>query len=150
MVLRGLAACGLLLALAGCGDSANSPPDREQIETLVDDFFQDAADKDAQAVCEVLTEDGWAHALYRKFVVDEPLRSATQDDCVDERAPAALRSVDLPAAVKHGSRPGIERLRILGDRASGIVTFANDQRRWAFRKTGDGWKIESFSLPVRE
>jgi hypothetical protein len=150
MILRGLAACGLLLAFAGCGDSSNSTPDREQIETLVDDFFRDAADKDAEAVCSALTEDGWAHALYRKFLVDEPLRSATKDDCVGKRAPAALRSVDLPAAVEHGSRPGIERLRILGDRASGIVTFNNDQRRWAFLDTDDGWKIESFSLPVRE
>jgi ketosteroid isomerase-like protein len=150
MILRGLATCGLLLAVAGCGDSPNSSPDREQIENLVDDFFQDAAAKDVEAVCAVLTEDGWAHAVQRKFLVDEPLRSATHDDCIDERAPAALRSADLPGMVEYGYRPHLERLRILDDRATTRVRFNRLLARWSFRKTDAGWKIESFLFPVRE
>jgi hypothetical protein len=52
--------------------------------------------------------------------------------------------------MRYGYRPHLERLRILGDRASGVVRFNVLKARWAFRKIEDGWKIESFILPVRE
>jgi ketosteroid isomerase-like protein len=147
MLLRGLA-LAVLVSFAACGDAPT--PDRERIETLVDDFFKAAADKDAEAVCAVLTEDGWAHAVQRRFEVDEPLRSADEDDCVRLRAPAALRSDDLPGMMQYGYRPHLERLRILGDRASGVVRLHFLKARWAFRKLDGEWKIESFDLPVRE
>jgi ketosteroid isomerase-like protein len=147
MLLRGLALT-VLVSFAACG--SDPTPDREQIRALVRDFFQDAAAKDAKAVCAALTEDGWAHAVQRKFLVDEPLRSASEDDCIRLKAPAALRSDDLPAMVKSGRVPQLIRLRVLGDRATGVVTSGFLQDRWAFRKLDDGWKIESFILPVRE
>jgi ketosteroid isomerase-like protein len=150
MLLRGLA-FGVVLLVAACGTAPEPKPDGEQIEALVNGLFEDAAAKDAEGVCAVLTEDGWAHAVQRKFLADEPLRSADQDDCVRERAPgAALKSNDLPVAMKNGFRPHVEQLRILGDRATGVVKFTVYRVRWAFRKTDGGWKIESFAVPVRE
>jgi hypothetical protein len=154
MLLRGLALGVLLVvpaSVGACGADPEPKSDRQQIESLVNGLFEDAAAKDVEGVCAVLTEDGWAHAVQRKFLADEPLRSADKDDCVRERAPgAALKSTDLPAAIKHGYRPHVERLRILGDRATGVVRFIFDRVRWAFRKTDAGWKIESFAIPVRE
>jgi hypothetical protein len=149
MLLRGLA-LAVLVSFAACGSDSKQQSDDDRIRTLVTDFFEDAAAKDAEAVCGVLTEDGWAHAVQRKFLVDEPLRSADEDDCVRLRAPAALRSSDLPAMMRYGYRPHLERLRILGDRASGVVRFNFLKDRWAFRKIDGDWKIESFHLPVRE
>ncbi len=153
VLLRGLALGVLVVvpaSLAACGGDPEPKSDRQQIEALVNGLFEDAAAKDAEGVCAVLTEDGWAHAVERKFLADEPLRSADEDDCVRERAPAALKSVDLPVAVRNGYRPSVERLRVLGDRATGVVRFTGYRVRWAFRKTAEGWKIESFALPVRE
>jgi hypothetical protein len=149
MLLRGLA-LAVLVSFAACGSDSKQQSDDDRIRTLVTDFFEDAAAKDAEAVCGVLTEDGWAHSVQRKFLVDEPLRSADEDDCVRLRAPAALRSGDLPAMMRYGYRPHLERLRILGDRASGVVRFNFLKDRWAFRKIDGDWKIESFHLPVRE
>jgi ketosteroid isomerase-like protein len=154
MLLRGLALGVLLLvpaSLAACGDDPEPKSDPQQIEALVNGLFEDAAAKDAEGVCAVLTEDGWAHAVQRKFLADEPLRSADREDCVRERAPgAALKSHDLPVGMKNGFRPHVEQLRILGDRATGVVRFTVYRVRWAFRKTDGGWKIESFAIPVRE
>jgi hypothetical protein len=148
-VLRGLAlAAFLLLALSGCGEDPK--PDREQIRDLVDTLFDAAAADDAEGVCAVLTEDGWAHAVQRHFVDGEPVRHANEDDCVREHAPVALKSVDLPYAMKHGYRPTVDGVRIRGDRATAIVTFTAFSVRWHFRRTGDGWKIDDFLLPVRE
>jgi ketosteroid isomerase-like protein len=151
MLLRGLALGVLLVVPAGLAACDPEPKsDRQQIQALVNGLFEDAAAKDAEGVCAVLTEDGWAHAVQRKFLADEPLRSADEDDCVRLRAPAALRSVDLPGVMRSGYRPYVERLRVLGDRATGVVALRPFKTRWAFRKTDDGWKIESFALPVRE
>ena len=147
MLLRGLA-LAVLVSFAACG--SDPKPDREQIQALVGGLLRDAAAKDAKAVCAVLTEDGWAHAVQRRFEVDEPLRSADEDDCVRLRAPAALRSSDLPGMMKYGYRPHLERLRVLGDRADCVVEFDHMKARWAFRKLDGEWKIESFDLPVRE
>jgi ketosteroid isomerase-like protein len=154
MLLRGLALGVLVVvpaSLASCGDGSEPTSDRQQIEALVNGLFEDAAAKDAEGVCAVLTEDGWAHAVQRHFLADEPLRSADEDDCVRERAPAAaLKSTDLPGLMKNDHRPHVERLRVLGDRATGVVRFTLYRVRWAFRKTDGGWKIESFAVPVRE
>jgi ketosteroid isomerase-like protein len=136
--------------LAGCGDDATPKPDREQVRALVEDFFGDAAADKAEAVCAALTPDGRARAVLRRFVGERPLRAASQARCVDEKAPWALDSTDLPYAMDHGYRVRVPSVQVRGTTAMATVRFTAFERTWRFRKADDGWKIDDFSLPVRE
>jgi hypothetical protein len=135
---------------AGCGDDALPKPDRAQVRVLVEDFFEDAAADDAEAVCAALTPDGRARAVLRRFVGGRPLRSASQAQCTDGNAPGALASTDLPYAMDHGHRVRVPLVRVRGAAAVATVRFTGFQRTWRFRRSHDGWKIDDFSLPVRE
>jgi hypothetical protein len=117
---------------------------------LVGDFFDDAAADTAKAICAALTPDGRARAVLRRFVGGRPLRPASQAQCVDEKAPGALDSVDLPYAMDHGWRVRVPSVRVRGGAAAATVRFTAFERTWRFRKVDDGWKIDDFSLPVRE
>jgi ketosteroid isomerase-like protein len=135
---------------AGCGDEAAPKPDQEQVRVLVGDFFANAAADNAEAVCAALTPDGRARALLRRFVGGRPIRPASQTQCVGDRAPWALDSTDLPHAMDNGYRVRVPSVRVRGTAAVATVRFTGFRRTWRFRKTDDGWKIDDFSLPVRE
>ena len=64
--------------------------------------------------------------------------------------PGALASTDLPYAMDHGHRVRVPLVRIQGAAAVATVRFTGFQRTWRFRRGHDGWKIDDFSLPVRE
>ena len=136
--------------LTGCGADPEPQPDSNQLRALVHDFFLDAAAGDAEAVCAVLTPDGRARATERRFVHGRPLRPASEEQCVSERAPAALKSSDLPIAVKNGWRHQVVKLRLVGVRARARIQFTGFFRSWRFRKSDGDWRIDYFSMPVRE
>ncbi len=98
----------------------------------------------------MLTPTGRAHALVRTFIHDRPRRPASEEQCVDGAAKRALLSSDLPVAMKNGYRPRIVRLKFSGDVARARIKFTAFYRLWRFRRSGDNWKIDDFSLPVRE
>lgn len=117
---------------------------------VIEDFFDDAAADDAEGVCGALTPDGRARTVQRRFVNDRPLRPASEAQCVDEGAPLALDSTDLPYAMKHGFRVRVPKVRLAGNEAVATVRFTAFSQKWTLRKTDDGWKIDDLILPVRE
>jgi hypothetical protein len=146
------------LAFAGCGDDRAPQPDPVQIRSLVQQFFADALDRDAEAICGVLTPNGRAWAAERSFSVRrgeslasaQPRRPASYDQCVEAGAPHATNSADLPIAMKHGYRPHVVELRLTGRHARARIKFTGFKRTWVLRNTDDGWRVEYFSMPVRE
>jgi hypothetical protein len=153
---RGLLLAGLT-ALIGCGSEPDPSPDREQIRTLVSDFFNDAAAGNAEAICAVMTADGRAWATGRDFLVHEgeslvdarPRRPASMEQCIESDA-AGTYSTDLPVAMKNGYRPRVLDLKIADDTARARVGFTGFRRTFAFQRADDAWRIDYFSLPVRE
>jgi hypothetical protein len=157
----GLRACVVpltLLASLGCGDDADAPPDRGQIPAFVRQFFDDARDHDAEAICSVLTADGRAWATGRTFNVREgvsladasPKRPASLDECVESGAPHATVSSDLPGAMKNGYRPRVIAIRTADAQVRVRIKFAGAKRTWVLSKGADGWLVDYFSMPVRE
>ena len=123
----------------------------EQVRVLVEDFFEDAADDDAEAVCGALTPDGRARAgpaAFRRRSAAAP----RQPGAVQRRGalPGALASTGSSVAMDHGHRVRVPLVRIQGAAAVATVRFTGFQRTGRFRRGHDGWKIDDFSLPVRE
>jgi hypothetical protein len=147
-------------SLLGCGgESQPDPrPDREQIGALVQDFFEAAAEDDAEAICTATTAKGRAWATGRdiyevrrgeSIVNARHKRPASMEQCVESGARGA-DSADLPVAMRNGYRPRVLRLRIMGDTARARIGFTAFRRTITFRQTADGWLIDYFALPVRE
>jgi hypothetical protein len=146
------------LVFPGCGDDAAPQPDRVQIPALVQQFFVEAVDDDAEAICAVLTANGRAWAVERSFSVRRgeslasarPRRPASYEQCVEAGAPHATASSDLPIAMKNGYRPRVVELRLTGIQARARIKFTAFKSTWVLRDTDDGWRVDYFSMPVRE
>jgi hypothetical protein len=146
------------LAYVGCGNDSAPPPNRVPIRTLVQQFFLDAWHKDAEAICAVLTADGRAWAVDRTFSVHRgeslasarPRRPASYEQCVESGAPHATNSSDLPIAMKNGYRPRVVAVRRTDGQARARVKFTGFKRTWVLRDTDNGWRVDYFSMPVRE
>ncbi len=113
-------ACIIVAALAagGCGDDPQAAP--PTVNSVVQKFFQDAVDKDAESICSVMTPNGRARAAGRTFyqvprgesqATARPRRPASYDQCVESGAPGATKSSDLPIAMKNGYRPRVIKTR---------------------------------------
>jgi hypothetical protein len=50
----------------------------------------------------------------------------------------------------HRHRVRVSSVRVRGEAAVATVRFTAFKRTWRFRRGDDGWKIDDFSLPVRE
>jgi len=157
----GLRACVVplaVLASSGCGDESDPPPDRSQIPAFLGQFFDDARDHDAEAICSVLTADGRAWATGRTFNVREgvrladapPKRPASFEACVESGAPHATVSSDLPGAMKAGYRPEVFAMRSADGQVRVRIRFTGHERTWVLSKGADGWLVDYFSMPVRE
>ena len=160
-ISAGLSACVVALASlasSGCGDDADPPPDRNQIPAFVGQFFDDARDHDAKAICSVLTADGRAWATGRAFHIRErvsladasPMRPASIAACVESGAPHATVSSDLPGSMKAGHRPDVIDMRSAGGQVRVRIRFTGHERTWVLSKGADGWLVDYFSMPVRE
>lgn len=121
-------------------------------------FFDDARDHDAEAICSVLTADGRAWASERTFNVREgvgladasPRRPASFEQCVDSGAPHATVSSDLRGAMRNGYRPRVIAMRSADGQVRVRIEFAGQERTWVLSKGADGWLVDYFSMPVRE
>jgi len=148
-----------VLALLGCGDDPAPLPDRVQIRALVQQFFADAVDKDAAAICSVLTPKGRAWATQRgvyqirrgeSIVNARHKRPASLAECVEEGAPGATVSSDLPIAWKNGYRPKVVETRKSREGLRVRIKFTAFFSTWVMRDTDNGWRIHYFHMPVRE
>jgi len=157
----GLRACVVplaVLASSGCGDDSHSPPDRSEIPAFLGQFFADARDHDAEAICSVLTADGRAWAAGRTFNVREgvsladapPKRPASFEACVESGAPRATVSSDLAGSMKAGYRPDVTAMRSADGQLRVRIRFTGHERTWVLSKGADGWLLDYFSMPVRE
>lgn len=157
---RSAVACVTLaaLALVGCGDDPQADPDGARISSVVQKFFKDSANDDAEAICSVLTPNGRAWAVGRTFSIHKgqsmaaapPRRPASYEQCVESGAPHATQSSDLPYAMKNGYRPQVVETRKSREGLRVRIKFTAFRRTWVMRDTDAGWRIHYFSLPVRE
>jgi hypothetical protein len=137
------------LLMAACGDDEAPRPDREEIRDVVVAFFADAASGDAEAVCGALTGVGRAYAAGRGTYMHRPPKPASTSRCIDRKAGAATSSVDLPLVISRDLLR-VTKVRVSGDRARVVVCNVALCRPQRLRRTDDGWKIESFRLPVND
>jgi hypothetical protein len=149
---RGVAlAVGVCAALpvAACGGSEAPRPDSEEVRDVLVDFFKDAANGDVEAVCGALTGVGRAQAAGRGSITGHLPKPASEERCVEKKATTATSSVDLPVVI--GRRLlRVRDVKIDGDKARASVCNVALCRPQRLRKTGDGWRIESFQLPVND
>ena len=120
-------ACALCLT-SGCGEES-PPSDTDQIEAVVYEFVEDVIDGDAEGACEKLA-----------------FPPATKESCV----PAHLtRNPSLPGVYANGSLR-ISKVTIHGRRAFVVLNNGALNATQYLHNTRDGWKISSYSVPVRD
>jgi hypothetical protein len=137
------------LLVAACGEDEAPRPDREEIRGVVVAFFDDAASGDVEALCGALTGVGRAQAAGRGSITGGLPEPATERRCVERKARTATGSVDLPLVISR-DLVRVKKVRISGDSARVVVCNVALCRPQRLRKTDDGWKIESFQLPVND
>jgi hypothetical protein len=130
-----------------CGSEDEPTPDRDQIRSVVTDFFHNAVDGNVVAICANLTGPGRAQAAGRGQIIGRPRVPVSEQRCVDRGARTALGSVDLPGVVDHLR---LEHFQITGGRARVLVCLGRGCNPQKLRKTDDGWKIDAFQLPVND
>jgi len=140
--------CAILL-VAACGGSGAPRPDREEVRDALVDFFQDAANGDVEAVCGALTGVGRAHAAGRGSITGRLPDPVSEERCVEKKARTATSSVDLPVVIRRRLLR-VRHVRIDGKAARALVCNVALCRPQRLRKTEDGWRIESFQLPVND
>jgi hypothetical protein len=147
---NGVVAIGICagMLLAGCGEESPKP-DRQDVRERIVAFFSDAANGDVEAVCGALTGVGRAYAAGRGTFMHSPPEPASTSRCIDRKAQAATGSVDLPLVIRRDLLR-VKTVQISGATARAVVCNAALCRPQRLRKTADGWKIESFQLPVND
>lgn len=136
---RGIVAVlGCALLVAGCGDSATSGSDQEQIERLAQGFAADAKDADWKGVCDKLSTKAKAQLLVAGALLGG-------GDCPKVMAAALALSDEKDAIGKiDPDKVAISGLKVTGDRAVAQMTPADDRDATTrFVKEGGTWKIDA-------
>jgi hypothetical protein len=137
------------LLVAGCGEGEAPRPDRELVRDVLVDFFQDAANGDVTAVCGALTGVGRAQAAGRGSISGRLPDPVSEERCVKKKAQTATSSVDLPVVIRRRLLR-VQHVRIDGNAARALVCNVALCREQRLRKSDDGWRTESFQLPVND
>jgi hypothetical protein len=137
------------LVVAACGDGEAPRPDREEVRDVVVAFFRDAARGDAEAVCAALTGVGRAQAAGRGSVTGRPPEPVSGRRCIERKARTATVSVDLPLVISRDLLR-VKSVQINDDAARVVVCNVALCRPQRLLKTDDGWRIDSFQLPVND
>jgi hypothetical protein len=140
--------CAILL-VAACGEGEAPRPDREEVRDALVDFFRDAANGDVEAVCGALTGVGRAQAAGRGSITGRLPDPVSEERCVEKKARTATSSVDLPVVIRRRLLR-VGHVRIDGKAARALVCNVALCRPQRLRRTEDGWRIESFQLPVND
>ena len=137
------------MVVGACGEAEPPRPDREEVRDVLVAFFDDAARGDVEAVCAALTGVGRAGAAGRGSVTGRLPEPVSEQRCIDRKARTATNSVDLPSVISRDLLR-VKNVRVNGDRAGALVCNVALCRPQLLRKSDDGWKIESFQLPVND
>lgn len=112
-------------------------------------FFDDAASGDVEAVCDALTGVGRAQAAGRGSLTGRLPEPVSEERCHERKARTATGSVDLPGVISRDLLR-VKKVRTSGESARVVVCNVALCRPQRLRNTDDGWKIESFQLPVND
>ena len=135
------------MLLAACTSDEERVSDRDQVRSVVTDFFHKAVAGDVEAVCGLLTGPGRAQAAGHWQIVGKPKIPVSERRCVARGAHTAVVSEDLPGVV---DSLRIVPARVADRRARVMVCAAALCVPQLLRKTSEGWKIDEFTLPVND
>ena len=133
----GMRVGGLVLAVvvgmlvAGCGgsDGADSPED------AVNTFFEATVDKDAEALCGVITEESGTQAAEQEDA-----------DTCEEGVEKSFASDDIDDTISQIEGAEVGEATIDGDTATVAVTSSEgDEGEVTVVKDGDVWKVDASS-----